>query len=85
MSSSPLAVAARLAFNIARPHRSRPYAAQPFHGRNGLLLALAQPIDQHMRTEFLTAVAQELEANGQASAVGIGSVHGVARGSAALF
>ena len=50
-----------------------------------LLLALAQPIDQHMRTEFLTAVAQELEANGQASAVGIGSVHGVARGSAALF
>jgi hypothetical protein len=50
-----------------------------------LLLTLAQPIDQHMRTEFLTAVAQELEANGQASAVGIGSVHGVARGSAALF
>jgi hypothetical protein len=44
-----------------------------------LLLALAAPIDQRLRTEFLTAVAAELEANGQAGAVGIGSVHRVAR------
>ena len=44
-----------------------------------LLLALAQPIDQHMRTEFLTAVASELEAKGQTGAVGIGAVHRVAR------
>jgi hypothetical protein len=44
-----------------------------------LLLALAQPIDQRLRSEFLAAVATELEANGQAGAVGIGSVHRVAR------
>jgi hypothetical protein len=44
-----------------------------------LLLSLAVPIEQHLRTEFLTAVAAELEANGQAGAVGIGSVHRVAR------
>jgi hypothetical protein len=44
-----------------------------------LLLSLAQPIDQRQRTEFLAAVAAELEANGQAGAVGIGSVHRVAR------
>ena len=36
-----------------------------------LLLALAAPIDQRLRTEFLAAVAAELEANGQAGAVGI--------------
>jgi hypothetical protein len=44
-----------------------------------LLLALAQPIDQRQRTEFLAAVAAELEAGGPAGAVGIGSVHRVAR------
>jgi hypothetical protein len=44
-----------------------------------LLLSLAVPIEQHLRTEFLTAVAAELEANGQAGAVGIGSVHRTAR------
>jgi hypothetical protein len=44
-----------------------------------LLLALAQPIDQRLRSEFLAAVAAELEANGQAGAVGIGSVHRPAR------
>jgi hypothetical protein len=44
-----------------------------------LLLALAAPIDQRLRPEFLAAVAAELEANGQAGAVGIGSVHRVAR------
>jgi hypothetical protein len=43
-----------------------------------LLLVLAQPIDQPRRTEFLQAVAQELDASGQAGAVGIGSVHRVA-------
>jgi hypothetical protein len=44
-----------------------------------LLLVLAAPIDQRQRPEFLAAVAAELEANGQAGAVGIGSVHRVAR------
>jgi hypothetical protein len=44
-----------------------------------LLLALSAPIDQKQRAAFLAAVAQELEANGQAGAVGIGSVHRVAR------
>ena len=44
-----------------------------------LLLALAQPIDQRQRTEFLAAVAAELEADGQSGAVEIGSVHRVAR------
>jgi hypothetical protein len=44
-----------------------------------LLLTLAAPIDQRLRSEFLAAVAQELEADGQAGAVGIGSVHRTAR------
>lgn len=44
-----------------------------------LLLALAAPIDHRQRPEFLAAVAAELEANGQSGAVGIGSVHRVAR------
>jgi hypothetical protein len=44
-----------------------------------LLLSLAAPIDQRLRTEFLTAVAAELEASGPAGAVGTGSVHRVAR------
>ena len=43
-----------------------------------LLLSLAAPIDQRQRTDFLAAVATELEASGQAGAVGIGSVHRVA-------
>jgi hypothetical protein len=43
-----------------------------------LLLTLAQPIDQKQRAAFLAAVAAELEANGQAGAIGIGSVHRVA-------
>jgi hypothetical protein len=41
-----------------------------------LLLSLSAPIDQRLRSEFLAAVAAELEANGP---VGIGSVHRVAR------
>jgi hypothetical protein len=44
-----------------------------------LLLELAQPIDQRQRNQFLLEVTAELEANGQAGAVGIGSVHRVAR------
>ena len=36
-----------------------------------LLLALAQPIDQRQRDQFLHEVAAELEAGGQAGAVGI--------------
>jgi hypothetical protein len=50
-----------------------------------LLLALAAPIDQRQRPEFLAAVAAELEANSQSAAVGIGSVHRVAHGATALF
>jgi hypothetical protein len=44
-----------------------------------LLLALAAPIDHQHRAAFLATVAAELEAGGQAGAVGIGSVHRVAR------
>jgi hypothetical protein len=44
-----------------------------------LLLALAQPIDQQQRPQFLQEVAQELEAQRQAGAVGVGSVHRTAR------
>jgi hypothetical protein len=44
-----------------------------------LLLALAQPIDQRLRPEFLAAVAAELEAASAQTGVGIGSVHRVAR------
>ena len=44
-----------------------------------LLLALAAPINHRQRDQFLHEVAAELEAGGQAGAVGIGSVHRVAR------
>jgi hypothetical protein len=44
-----------------------------------LLLSLAAPIDQRQRDQFLQEVAAELEASGPAGAVGIGSVHRVAR------
>jgi hypothetical protein len=44
-----------------------------------LLLELAAPIDQKQRSAFVAAVAAELEASGQAGAVGIGSVHRVGR------
>ena len=50
-----------------------------------LLLSLAQPIDQRQRTEFLAAVAAELEAGGQAGAVGIGRCTGWPHGSEAIF
>jgi hypothetical protein len=40
---------------------------------------LAQPLEHHQRDPFLREVAMELEANGQGGAVGIGSVHRVAR------
>jgi hypothetical protein len=43
-----------------------------------LLLALAQPIDQRRRTEFLQAVTAQLETSGQDGSVGIGAVHRVA-------
>ena len=42
-----------------------------------LLLSLCQPIEQHLRPQFLSAVATELEASGQAD--GPGLVHRVAR------
>ena len=44
-----------------------------------LLLSLAAPIDHQLRPQFLQEVATELEANKKAGAVGIGSVHRVAR------
>jgi hypothetical protein len=46
-----------------------------------LLLTLAAPIDQRLRTEFLTAVAAELEAASAQTGVGpgLGGVHRVAR------
>ena len=44
-----------------------------------VLMRLAEPIDHRLRPEFLQAVAAELEAGGQPGAVGIGSVHRVAR------
>jgi hypothetical protein len=42
-----------------------------------VLLSLAGPIDQRLRTEFLIAVAAELEASGQAG--GPGAVHRIGR------
>jgi hypothetical protein len=46
-----------------------------------LLLALAAPIDQRLRTEFLTAVAAELEAAAAQTGVGpgLGVLHWVGR------
>jgi hypothetical protein len=41
-----------------------------------VLMALAGPIDQHLRPQFLREVAAEIEANGQA---GPGAVHRVGR------
>jgi hypothetical protein len=61
-----------------RPEPSKD-AAQPFHRRNGFVARVGRAIDQRQRDQFLHEVAAELEANGQAGAVGIGSVHRVAR------
>ena len=46
-----------------------------------LLLVLAAPIDQRLRTEFLTAVAAELEAASAQTGVGpgLGVLHRVGR------
>ena len=44
-----------------------------------LLLALAGPIDQALRPQFLQEVATELEAKRQAGEIGEGAVHRVAR------
>jgi hypothetical protein len=44
-----------------------------------VLLALAGPIDQQLRLQFLQEVAQELEAKRQAGEIGEGSVHRLAR------
>ena len=44
-----------------------------------VLMRLAEPIDPTLRPQFLEAVAQELEANGQAGAVGAGALHRAAR------
>jgi hypothetical protein len=44
-----------------------------------VLLSLSAPIDQQQRPQFLLDVAQELEAQRQVGAVGIGSVHRTAR------
>jgi hypothetical protein len=61
-----------------RPEPSKD-AAQPFHRRNGFVARVGRAIDQRQRDQFLHEVAAELEANGQAGAVGIGSVHRAAR------
>jgi hypothetical protein len=77
--------AARLAFNFAPIRSTRPPLALTDEEKD-LLLSLAQPIDQRQRTEFLAAVAAELEAGRQADAVGIGfGSSGGAHSSAALF
>ena len=44
-----------------------------------LLTSLAQPLDHRHRDQFLLEVAAELEAGGQAGAVGVGSIHRVGR------
>jgi hypothetical protein len=44
-----------------------------------VLLALAGPIEQHLRPQFLEAVAAELEVKRQAGEIGEGAVHRVAR------
>lgn len=44
-----------------------------------LLLALAGPIDQQRRPQFLQEVAQEFEAKRQAGEIGEGLVHRLAR------
>jgi hypothetical protein len=44
-----------------------------------LLLTLAGPIDHQLRPQFLQEVAVELEAKRQASEIGEGAVHRVAR------
>jgi hypothetical protein len=61
------------------PARSSHDAAQLLAEELDLLLSLAAPIDQRQRDQFLHEVAAELEAGGQSGAVGIGSVHRVAR------
>jgi hypothetical protein len=68
------------ALNRGAPERS----PMPLHfsdEEKDLLLSLAQPIEQKQRGAFPAAVAAalELEAGGQAGAVGIGAVHRVAR------
>ena len=42
-----------------------------------MLLSLAQPIDQRLRSEFLAAVEAELSASGQGG--GVGAVHRIGR------
>jgi hypothetical protein len=44
-----------------------------------VLRQLAEPLDQKQRSAFLVAVAADLEAGGQAGAVGIALVHRVGR------
>ena len=44
-----------------------------------IVLALAEPIDQRRRYEFLQEVATELETHRQAGEIGVGAVHRLAR------
>jgi hypothetical protein len=67
-----------MAFILARPPGAA-HAAATFRRRDDCVAWLVESIDQKRRAAFLVAVAAELEAGGQAGAVGIGSVHRVAR------
>jgi hypothetical protein len=71
--------AGRVWRSTSRVHPEHAHAAQLTTEEKDILLELAQPIDQKQRSAFLAAVAAELKANGQPGAVGIGSVHRVAR------
>jgi hypothetical protein len=44
-----------------------------------VLMSLAGPIDQRLRSEFLAAVAEAIEAKRQAGEIGEGSLHRLAR------
>ena len=56
----PLAVAARLAFIMARPRPEPRRCRSATTEEMDLLLALAAPIDQALRPQFLQEVANEL-------------------------
>jgi hypothetical protein len=49
------------------------------HDEMAVLLNLAKPIEATRQAEFLSEVAQELEAHRQAGEIGVGAVHRVAR------
>ena len=72
---------ARLGFIVAKRLPGAANAAGLLHQEMDLLLALAAPIDQRQRDQFLHEVVAELEAAAAQTGVGIGpgAVHRVAR------